>query len=57
MKKIIGIILIVIVALNLISIGVHLFKDESVGSPLYIIILIILLILGGFLISKTNKGN
>lgn len=56
MKKTIGWILLVISILNLISILVRLSKGDSVGSPLYIIIVIMMFIGGISLINSKKKS-
>jgi len=58
MKKTIGIILLVIVGLNFISIMVRSSKGDSIGSPAYLIILVMMLFGGiGLLNSAGKKKN
>lgn len=54
MKKSIGIILLVIVGLNFISIMVRSSKGGSLGSPAYLIILAMMLFGGIGLLSRAN---
>lgn len=57
MKKIVGIILLVIVGLNIITISVRASSGEQVGSPLYVIILILFMFGGIALISSSKQGE
>ena len=54
MKKTIGIILIVMVALNAIAIFTRISRNVSVGSPGYLIFLVLLLI-GGLQLINSQK--
>ena len=56
MRKVIGIILLIIVGLNLLSIIIRLSNGESIGSPLYLIILV-LLGAGGFILANNSSSK
>lgn len=58
MKKIIGIILLIIAGLNLVTIAVRGANGDPAGSPFYIVVILSMLIGGAYLLkAATEESN
>lgn len=55
MKKTIAIILFVLVGLNSVTIFVRIGQGEAIGSPAYLVVLLVMLVVGFWLYPKNSK--
>lgn len=56
-KRIVGWILLVIAGLNFLSVFVRLAQGESIGSPLYLILLVMMMVGGMSLVQSRKRGD